>query len=182
MNIISDDYRAQQSQLHSMPRGYGGSNTNVAGPAVLEVAQRMSAKSVLDYGAGKGHLGEYLFTHGFVGDYRPYDPAIPIWAEAPQPSELVACCDVLEHIEPECLKAVLQDLQRVTLRAGVFMINLREAKKTLPDGRNAHLIVKPAEWWRERIAAHFVIRDQGEVFAKKDGKLLASLFHVEPLS
>jgi hypothetical protein len=181
MNVISEDYRAQQSQLHSMPRGYGGVNTVVAAPVVLEVAQQIGAQSVLDYGAGKGHLGEYLFTHGFVGDYRPYDPAIPIWAEAPQPSELVACCDVLEHIEPECLEAVLQDLRRVTLKKGIFLVNLREAKKTLPDGRNAHLIVKPAEWWRERLAEHFAIRDEENVFGKKDGMPLGMLFHVEPL-
>jgi hypothetical protein len=181
MNVISEHYRDMQRQLHAMPRGYGGVNTNVAGPAVLEMARRIGAKSVLDYGAGKGHLGEYLFTHGFVGDYRPYDPAIPIWAEAPQPSELVACCDVLEHIEPDCLEAVLRDLQRVTIKAGVLLINLREAKKTLPDGRNAHLIVKPTEWWRERIAEHFTIRDEGDVTARKDGGLLAVLFHVEPL-
>jgi len=181
MSVISEDYRAMQSQLHAMPRGYGGVNTNVTGPAVMEVVRKIGAESVLDYGAGKGHLGEYLFTHGFTGDYRPYDPAIPIWADAPQPSDLVACCDVLEHIEPDCLEAVLLDLRRVTRKAGLFLVNLREAKKTLPDGRNAHLIVKPAEWWRERIAEHFVISDEDEVLAQKDGKLLSALFRVEPL-
>ena len=181
MSVITDEYRALQQRMHETKHQYGGANVRVYGPVVLEGVELYGAQSVLDYGAGKGHLGEYLFTHGFTGDYRPYDPAIPYWSSAPQPSDLVACCDVLEHIEPECLEAVLLDLRRVTIKAGFFLVNLREAKKTLPDGRNAHLIIKPAEWWRERIAEHFVISDEDEVLAQKDGKLLSALFRVEPL-
>jgi hypothetical protein len=29
------------------------------------------------------------------------------------------------------------------------------AGKTLPDGRNAHLIQKPSSWWLPKLSAHF---------------------------
>jgi hypothetical protein len=36
-------------------------------------------------------------------------------------------------------------------KAGWFRIACYPAKKHLPDGRNAHLIVQPPEWWRDRM-------------------------------
>jgi hypothetical protein len=133
--VISESYREQQRQMHEMPRGYGGANTNAMGPMTLQTINEIGAQCVLDYGAGKGHLGEFLFRRGYKGDYRPYDPAVPYWADSPQPSEFVVCADVLEHIEPEYLESVLEDLKRVTLQRGLFSVCLRPAKKTLPDGR-----------------------------------------------
>jgi hypothetical protein len=181
VNTISNEYREQQQKMHAMRRGYGGVNTDVIGPLVLRIAQDINAESVLDYGAGKGHLGEYLFLHGFKGEYIPYDPAMPYWSDSPGPSDFVVCLDVLEHIEPEYLENVLIDLQRVIRKYGLFSIHLRPAKKTLPDGRNAHLIIQPTEWWRERINRHFVIVSEGDTFAKVDGEILTAIFHVVPL-
>jgi hypothetical protein len=68
---------------------------------------------------------------------------------------MVCCIDVLEHIEPALLDNVLDDLKRVTQRIGVFTVCCEEAKKFLSDGRNAHLIVQPAEWWLPRIMERF---------------------------
>ena len=73
-----------------------------------------------------------------------YDPAIPDWADAPEPCEMVACIDVLEHIEPELIGNVLDDLQRVTRSIGLFTMATMPAVKVLEDGRNAHLIVEPS--------------------------------------
>jgi hypothetical protein len=33
----------------------------------------------------------------------------------------------------------------------------RPAKKLLPDGRNAHLIQQPRDWWLPRLAQRFAI-------------------------
>ena len=91
------------------------------------------------------------------------------WIEAiaapAAPSDLVACIDVLEHIEPDCLDAVLDDLARVTARVGVFTIATGPAAKTLPDGRNAHLIQEAPEWWMPKLFRRFKVKsftDQGE--------------------
>ena len=69
---------------------------------------------------------------------RHYEPSRPDWAATPQAAERVACIDVLEHIEPDLLDNVLDDLQRVTKRWGIFTVHTGLAKRILPDGRNAH--------------------------------------------
>jgi len=107
---------------------------------------------VFDYGCGKGTLNENLDIN-----IKEYDPAITGKEAPPQPADVVMCTDVLEHIEPECLNAVFKDLARVVKRHGFFTIATREARKVLPDGRNAHLIIQPPEWWLEQLAEHFTI-------------------------
>jgi hypothetical protein len=41
--------------------------------------------------------------------------------------------------------------------AGWFRIACYPAKKYLPDGRNAHLIVELPEWWRKQLLANMDI-------------------------
>ena len=65
------------------------------------------------------------------------------------------CTDVLEHIEPDRLDEVLDDLKRVTRKMGFFVVATRAADKTLPDGRNAHLIQQERDWWLPKLAARF---------------------------
>ena len=48
---------------------------------------------------------------------------LPELSAAPQPCAFVVCIDVLEHIEPELLGNVLDDLQRVTAGLGVFTVH-----------------------------------------------------------
>jgi hypothetical protein len=87
--------------------------------------------------------------------FQHYDPAVPKWSQAPEPCEMVACIDVLEHIEPALLDNVLDDLKRVTQTVGLFTVSTVEAMKTLADGRNAHLIVEGPEFWLPRIMERF---------------------------
>ena len=93
---------------------------------------------------------------GIEIDYRPYDPAYPEYG-APQPADLVTCIDVLEHVEPECLDAVLKELTRITVRLGFFTVHTGPAMKFLSDGRNAHLIQWPLNWWVDRLSQHFTV-------------------------
>jgi len=73
----------------------------------------------------------------------------------PEPHDLVCCIDVLEHIEPECLEDVLDDLVRVTLKNLFVNVSTSLAIQILPDGRNAHLIVEPCRWWMEKLWDRF---------------------------
>src|SRR4051794_10440190 len=153
-SLISERYREMQSELHRNPQ-YGVASVEYA-PLVADVMQKLGTKELLDYGAGKGRLGatlETMFDENFT--IHHYDPAIPQWANAPQPCKLVACIDVLEHIEPDLLDNVLDDLQRVTAGVGVFTVHTGAAAKVLPDGRNAHLIQKPPAWWLPRFMDRF---------------------------
>ena len=75
----------------------------------------------------------------------------------PKEAELVCCIDVLEHVEPLYIDAVLIDLKKITIEHGFFTIHTGPARKTLPDGRNAHLIQKPTSWWLPKLCDHFEV-------------------------
>lgn len=170
--LISEDYRQMQQQLHVGE--YGGVQSNTLWPKIAETLAGYGTLDVLDYGAGKGHLGINLLTSGWPGDYTPYDPSVAEFSESPQPHDFVCCIDVLEHIEPTCLEAVLDDLKRVMQRAGFISVHLIPAKKTLADGRNAHLILKPAGWWKSKLAKRFrIVKDQA-----LDGKAEKHINHL----
>lgn len=152
--LISEDYRRMQQELHRNPN-YGVASVGYA-PLVAQVMEATGITEILDYGAGKGRLGQTLddmYENPLV--IHHYDPAIPEWSARPQPCPLVACIDVLEHIEPDLLDNVLDDLKRVTARAGVFTVHTGPAVKVLLDGRNAHLIQKPPSWWLPKFLDRF---------------------------
>ena len=152
--LISEDYRKMQQELHRNPN-YGVASIQYA-PMVAQVMEAAGITEILDYGAGKGRLGlalEGMYENPLV--IHHYDPAIPQWSQPPQPCDLVACIDVLEHIEPDLLDNVLNDLKRVTARVGVFTVHTGAAVKVLGDGRNAHLIQKPASWWLPKFMERF---------------------------
>lgn len=152
--LISDEYRRMQQELHKNPK-YGVASVSYA-PIVAQVMQAVGATELLDYGAGKGRLGQTLQQHTQQKlTVHHYDPSIPEWSAAPQPCRFVACIDVLEHIEPDLLDNVLDDLQRVTIGVGVFTVHTGPAAKFLTDGRNAHLIQRPPAWWLPKFMARF---------------------------
>ena len=158
--LISEDYRQQSKALHAARLDYGA-NGHILAPDVVRIAKIVQARSILDYGAGKQTLREELGHLGFTGDVHAYDPAVSGIDDRPEPADLVACIDVLEHVEPECLEAVLWDLHELARRALYVSIHLGPAHKTLPDGRNAHLTQRPAEWWLERLFHRFTFETAG---------------------
>jgi 2-polyprenyl-3-methyl-5-hydroxy-6-metoxy-1,4-benzoquinol methylase len=117
---------------------------------VLKLVESIKPVGILDYGCGKGLLAKEL-----PFPIWEYDPAITLKAEPPRPADLVICTDVLEHIEPDKLQAVLMDLHRVTRKVGYFVICTTAARKHLPDGRNTHLIQKGEAWWRKNLEQYF---------------------------
>jgi hypothetical protein len=152
--LITEEYRLTQAKLHENP-DYGVASVGYA-PLVAQVANAVGATELLDYGAGKGRLGEALRKHLQRSiEIFHYEPARSEWSATPAPAQLVACIDVLEHIEPDLLDNVLDDLQRVTANTGVFTVHTGPAKRTLPDGRNAHLIQQPASWWLPKFMDRF---------------------------
>lgn len=149
--LISADYRELNAKLHSTNLAYGVGGGRHA-PTVLKLAQSIGTTSVLDYGCGKGYLGRAL-----PFPIWEYDPAIPGKDTAPRPADLVVCLDVLEHVELDKVRFVLDDLRRVTRKIGYFVIHTGPSGKTLADGRNAHLVQRPKDWWVAKISPHFAI-------------------------
>ena len=168
---ISEEYRELNRKMHEGPLGYGISGHHHA-PLILRQAADCGALTVLDYGCGKGTLAPILRANGL--ETFEYDPAVRFKDTPPEPADLVFCGDVAEHVEPEFLDAFLDDLQRVTRKRLILHIATRPAKKTLADGRNAHLIVQPVEWWLPKLTARFTLSslkaNWGEVYFVGDAR------------
>lgn len=156
--LITEEYRALNAELHQRNPAYGISGHRWKAE-VAELIRINDYTSLLDYGSGKGTLRaafpSSFWDRGFL--FMEYDPAIPEKSSPPSQADLVVCTDVLEHIEPDCLNAVLDDLRRVTRRAVFLEIHTALAQKTLADGRNAHLIVEPAEWWLGQLRSRWTL-------------------------
>lgn len=134
--------------MHERPE-FGVEGQKYAG-VTRKLSEELRTRDILDYGCGKCSLEAAL---GFP--IRNYDPCIPGLDDRPQPASIVTCTDVLEHIEPECLDAVLADLGALTLQVCMLVIATKPAGKLLPDGTNPHRIVEQWEWWLPRLANHW---------------------------
>lgn len=73
----------------------------------------------------------------------------------PTQHDLVVCTDVMEHIERDCLKSVLEHLQALTTKVLFLDVSTVAAKKVLADGRNAHLIQQSGGWWLMELIQFF---------------------------
>lgn len=171
--LISEDYRKQQSELHENPN-YGVASVSYA-PLVTSLIDKLEVDDMLDYGAGKGRLAQSIKPNRKL-IIELYEPASPEWCDTPNPREFVTCIDVLEHVEPDLLDNVLDDLKRVTQKYGFFSIHTGPAVKTLPDGRNAHLIQENYKWWLPKLWERFEIHSMSHtpggfyVVVKHDNK------------
>jgi hypothetical protein len=152
--LISPGYLAENKRLHLSGK-YGRSGDKWL-HVVLGLIEETGARDVLDYGCGKGNLSYSLnYCDGIVA--RDYDPAIEGRDALPKPADLVVCTDVLEHIEPECIEAVLDHLRKLTRVALFVAISTRLAGKHLSDGRNAHLLVRGPKWWQDTLSIRFAV-------------------------
>lgn len=154
--LISETYREQQTELHEKG-GYGTASIQYA-PLVTEMINNLHITHLLDYGCSK-----LLNLHKHIKPahkltYQAYDPAVEEYSEAPVPAQMVACIDVLEHIEPDLLDNVLDDLARVTETVLFCTVHTGPAYKTLSDGRNAHLTQQPMQWWLPKLWTRFEIQ------------------------
>lgn len=131
---------------------YGATSANRA-PYILPHIQSIKPLKVLDYGCGQSKLYEQIEVLG--PKVTRYDPAIPELANKPQGEfDLVLNIDVMEHLPEDEIDEFIDELKHYSKNA-IFVIDTIPAKTLLPDGQNAHLTVKPPEWWRERLRRHF---------------------------
>lgn len=118
-----------------------------------------AAKSILDYGAGKGKQYEWDIT--IDGRHYPniqtfwgiqkivcYEPAVDGWDALPdKPCDGVVCTDVLEHVPEQDLVWVIRELFAHAEKFVFTSIACYPATAILPDGTNAHCTVRPIQWW-----------------------------------
>lgn len=159
----TEEYAELQRKLHEKG-GYGvwgDHDLEILGRTVLAFYHNLHRDiSILDYGAGSGLLGqtiEKLFRAVKVTNYDPFHPRWRNTAESPGIHDIVNCSDVMEHVELECVENTIKYIAEHVRYAAVFTIALEESIKTLDDGRNAHITLKPAHWWLKKLKEHFVI-------------------------
>lgn len=140
--LITDEYRELNRRFHEESEVYGIGGHEWA-THVEKLAGDLNSTSILDYGCGKSTLANALPDLPI----REYDPAVPGKDALPDPADFVVCTDVLEHIEPHCLRAVLDHICETARKLIMVTISVAPAVKSLPDGRNAHLSVHPVSWW-----------------------------------
>lgn len=157
VRLISDTYQKLNYELHKTDPRYGAKAAKHAAD-IADIIRRTGARSLLDYGCGKGTLKPALQALCPSLDIREYDPCVPGKTAKPRPADIVVCLDVMEHIEPDRLDDVLAHIRSVTGFYAFMTVAVSPARKTLPDGRNAHLIVQPREWWTEQLARHFAVK------------------------
>lgn len=160
--VISDNQRKLNSALHQTDKNYGNRSDAAGTASSLPIAltrmhEHGACNSVLDYGTGKGKLVERLQEElPKAIDIKGYDPSIPKYSEKPvKPVDILTCLDVLEHIEMSSIDAVLRDIHYLTKGFCYLVIDLQPAVKKLADGRNAHILLAPPEWWIGRISQLF---------------------------
>lgn len=164
-DLASEDYRNTLRDMHSRApwgnKGFKYSHevrdfcADLFGGGDIARAEWFD---ILDYGCGLGTFAEMNADL----DVRSYDPGIPGKDAMPAPAAVVVCTDVLEHIEPELIYNVLRHIAELA-RVGIFLhIATKPAKRFLPDGRNAHLIVEGVDYWTAKLSTisdRFKIRD-----------------------
>lgn len=153
--IISPEYLALNKHLHAEEPHYGAHGDHGAAH-VVKMARDNRFKSILDYGCGKGSMKPAILKIAPEMTVYEFDPAIEGKDVLPTvPIDFLIAMDVMEHIEPDYLDSVFETMRDLRPRLVMLQIALTKALKTLPDGRNAHLIVELPEWWMARAGAYF---------------------------
>jgi len=147
--LISNEYRKLNAQLHAEKPGFGAFGHRWT-DQVKELSKKFCSEDILDYGCGKGTLAPTL-----PFPIAEYDPAVKGKDGVSIPANIVVCTDVLEHIEPENLRSVLRHISELTGTVAFLNISTRRANKSLPDGRNAHLIIRNSRWWDAALSEFF---------------------------
>jgi len=154
MTLITKEY---QQNLKLLQKANKFKGLLVKYDPVKNFVQQYQPESILDYGCAKGKLLEQLKSDfPEIRTINGYDPGVPEFENIPLDSyDCLISNDVIEHFEPEFLDQSLRHMNTLFTRSAWLIIACYPAKKSLPDGRNAHLIVQPPEWWCERVAECF---------------------------
>lgn len=146
----SNEYLEQLKKLHN--KSSFGSGQEIP-QIVKDLLDTGEIKTFLDFGSGKGFFSQSIAqTYPNIKLFT-YDPVTsPI--ELPDKVDMTYSSDVLEHVEPELLDETLDDLFNRTKKYQYHLIACHPAKKTLNNGRNAHLIIEDPAWWKLKLSTY----------------------------
>ena len=156
--LITPEYQEQQRQMHQNPKINYGTTGEQYGEMVGSIVDTMEINTLLDYGSGHNLSLTRTLKPQRKFTYIPYDPGVEEYSDDPEPADMVACIDVLEHIEPDLIENVMDHLEELTGTVLFATVHTGPAGKNLPDGRNAHLIQEEVEWWLPKFWERFFVQ------------------------
>lgn len=130
---------------------------------IARLVRETGARSILDFGSGKAQLYQPDPETGAESRFKtmPQWPGVkvtcydPGYAPHSGPYEAtydgVITTDVLEHIPEEDIAWVLDELFSHASHFVYAVAACYPAKKTLPNGDNAHCTVQSPSWWRGQL-------------------------------
>ena len=127
---------------------------------IKALIEATGAKTILDYGAGKGmqyrpqpvivggrHVADGIAEYWDV-DVECYDAGYAPYSKLPKTTfDGVVCTDVLEHCPEEDLPWILDEIFGFARQFVYLNVACFPARKSLPNGENAHATVRPPQWW-----------------------------------
>lgn len=149
-----DSLIEQYQTLHRVDAGaFQGYSVLPHAWEIRRLIVKTRAKTLLDYGCGKGKQYSEDRVHEWWGVMPAlYDPGVEPLSKKPAGSfDGVICTDVLEHVPEDDVPALIDDLIRRASRFVFVTACPRPASRLLPNGVNAHCTVKPEQWWRDMV-------------------------------
>ena len=149
MKLINDSYKLQLQNMHTNPKMFANGTSKLQ--IVEPFLEKYNPCSVLDFGCSHGALIKAI-QDNFSIEVSGYDPGVPEYESLPSvPFDCLVSTDVLEHVEPEMINDTLKTINDIFTVSAFLLIASYPAKKYLPDGRNAHLIIESFEWWKSKL-------------------------------
>jgi hypothetical protein len=125
----------------------------------------LRAKTILDFGCGPlGGVAQKL------GDrVISYDPYVEEFSSEPWGKDfsVIHSSDVLEHMTWTEIKKFLCNAEKSSAEHIFLVISTRKAGKDLPNGANAHIMVKSGKWWLRNIGTE-LSSDFTPTYARND--------------
>jgi SAM-dependent methyltransferase len=121
---------------------------------------------VVDFGCGRNFFIQHLRRLGIDGlgidfafpeaDIVAPMHRVPVSAGI---ADVVTSFDALEHLLPEEVDEVLDEMRRIAVPGGGFVLSIctRESK-TKVNGEGLHPTVRPLKWWLDRIGRVGTVR------------------------
>lgn len=145
-----EDYKL----LHEA-NAFGGMTLAKFADAVVPLITYHGAKSILDYGSGKGQSWEQHEALKKLRESRyvvMYDPGVSHLSKKPSGTfAAVLCIDVVEHLPEEEIADTLKEIFSYANQVVIATFCPRGSKKKLPStGQDVHLTQQPREFWERK--------------------------------
>jgi len=158
-----------EQEKEKYEKTWGDKRYRICSPGELVISDFLRRNpergTLVDFGCGTGRATKLLENEGFFVTgvdiaSNALDTDIDfveacLW-ETPFTAKWAYSCDVLEHIPPEHVDAVLENMDTDNC---YLHIHLAEDKFGAHIGEKLHLTIQPHEWWLDKLSKHWNITD-----------------------